>query len=48
MHPGPFIMGEEITQEVLTHPQCVIYQQVKNSVFARMAIIEKVMHAWNF
>jgi aspartate carbamoyltransferase catalytic subunit len=48
MHPGPYILGEEITSDVLTHPQCSINQQVKNSVFTRMAIIEKVMHAWNF
>jgi aspartate carbamoyltransferase catalytic subunit len=48
MHPGPFILGEEITQDVLVHPQCVIYQQVRNSVFARMSVIEKVMHAWNY
>jgi len=48
MHPGPFILGEEITSDVLSHSQCAIYEQVKNSVFARMSIIEKTMHAWNF
>jgi len=40
MHPGPFNLGVEITQDVLKDSRCRIYDQVKNSIFMRMAIID--------
>lgn len=43
MHPGPFNRGVEISDEVVEHPKSRIFQQMKNGVFARMAILEKMM-----
>lgn len=43
MHPGPFNRGVEIADEVVEHEKSRIFQQMKNGVFARMAILEKMM-----
>lgn len=42
MHPGPLNRGVEIDEKLLyDHPKNKILEQVKNGVFARMAILEK-------
>ncbi len=43
LHPGPFNRGVEISDEVVEHPQSRIFKQMANGVFARMAILEKVI-----
>ncbi len=39
MHPGPVNRGVEITQELADSEKSVILQQVRNGVFARMAVL---------
>lgn len=39
MHPGPMNRGVEITSEVADGSQSVIFEQVANGIFARMAIL---------
>lgn len=43
MHPGPLNRGVEIDSEIADGPQSCIWEQVKNGVFMRMAIIEKLL-----
>lgn len=43
MHPGPFNRGIEIADDVVEHKQSRIFEQMKNGVFTRMAILENVM-----
>lgn len=40
LHPGPFIRGLEISDEVVEHPQSRIFRQMGNGVYTRMAILE--------
>lgn len=40
MHPGPFNRGVEISDDVVEHARSRIFKQVKNGVYARMAILE--------
>lgn len=40
MHPGPVIRNVEISDEVANGPQSVIFQQVRNGVAVRMAILD--------
>jgi aspartate carbamoyltransferase catalytic subunit len=42
MHPGPLNRGVEIDSVIADGPQSCIWEQVKNGVFMRMAIIEKL------
>lgn len=42
-HPGPFNLGVEITQDVLDDPRCLIWEQVKNGLYTRMAIMAKIL-----
>lgn len=42
MHPGPINRGVEIDSEVADGPQSYILQQVRNGVYARMAIFERL------
>lgn len=44
MHPGPMNRGIEITSAVADGPQSVIFQQVSNGVFVRMAVLEYVLN----
>ncbi len=44
MHPGPMHIGVEISKEAIEDSRSRIYQQVKNGVFARMAILKEVFH----
>ncbi len=41
MHPGPINHTIEVTSEVVNSERSVVYQQVRNSVFVRMAIYLK-------
>jgi aspartate carbamoyltransferase catalytic subunit len=43
MHPGPMNRGIEIDSDVADGPQSVILEQVRNGVFARMAILEALV-----
>ena len=40
MHPGPVNRGIEIAAACVTHERSRIERQVRNGVFARMAILE--------
>jgi aspartate carbamoyltransferase catalytic subunit len=42
-HPGPANVGVEITLELMHSPYYMGYEQVKNSVFMRMAIIQAMI-----
>ncbi|MDI1352176.1 MAG: aspartate carbamoyltransferase catalytic subunit [bacterium] len=43
MHPGPLNRGVEIDSDVADGPQSFILEQVKNGVYARMAILEALI-----
>jgi aspartate carbamoyltransferase catalytic subunit len=43
LHPGPFNLGVEITEEVLQDPRCVIWKQVENGLYTRMAILKLLL-----
>jgi aspartate carbamoyltransferase catalytic subunit len=43
LHPGPFNRGVEIADSIVEHPKSRIFKQMKNGVFARMAILESVL-----
>lgn len=43
MHPGPMNRGVEIDSDVADGKQSCIWEQVKNGVFMRMAIIERLL-----
>ena len=40
MHPGPVNRGVEITPQLVTHERSRIEEQVRNGVYARMAVLE--------
>ncbi|MBT7609430.1 MAG: aspartate carbamoyltransferase catalytic subunit [Bacteriovoracaceae bacterium] len=42
-HPGPVNIGIEIDQEIINSPYYMGYEQVKNSIFMRMAIITTML-----
>lgn len=44
MHPAPVNRGVEIADSLVTSPQSRIVAQMQNGVFARMAILEAVIH----
>ena len=39
MHPGPFVPGVDLVDEILTDPRCMIHDQVTNGVFVRSVVI---------
>ncbi|HCU07562.1 MAG TPA: aspartate carbamoyltransferase, partial [Clostridiales bacterium] len=41
MHPAPFNRGVEIDDEVVEGARSRIFKQIRNGVFARMAVIER-------
>jgi aspartate carbamoyltransferase catalytic subunit len=43
MHPGPVNRGVEVDDEVVNSPQSYILEQVRNGVFMRMAILERLV-----
>lgn len=44
MHPGPMNRGVEIDSLVADGPQSVIFEQIQNGVFARMAIYQALLN----
>jgi len=44
MHPGPMNRELEITSELADSQQSVIWQQVENGVYARMAVLASLSH----
>ncbi|MBS9338126.1 aspartate carbamoyltransferase catalytic subunit [Fructobacillus sp. M2-14] len=45
MHPGPVNRGIEIESKLVDGPRSRIFKQMKNGVFARMALLTKVLQA---
>lgn len=43
LHPGPYNLGVEITQEVVDHPKSQILNQVQNGVWMRSAILNWIL-----
>ncbi|WP_155287224.1 aspartate carbamoyltransferase catalytic subunit [Lacticaseibacillus zhaodongensis] len=43
MHPGPINRGVELDSDLVANPQCMFAQQMRNGVFVRMALLERVM-----
>ncbi len=43
MHPGPFNLGVEITEDVLNDERVRIYNQAENGVYVRAALMEKLV-----
>lgn len=43
MHPGPFRRNIEIDEQVLQDPRCLIWKQVQNGVYIRMAIFDLLL-----
>ena len=43
MHPGPFVAGEDLNEEILDDPRCVIHDQVTNGVYIRAAVISEML-----
>lgn len=43
MHPGPINRGVELDSDLVSAPQCMFAQQMRNGVFIRMALLERVM-----
>jgi len=41
MHPAPFNRGVEIADEIVEGERSRIFKQMKNGVYARMAIMER-------
>lgn len=42
MHDMPAHPGEEISEDMLSHPSSVMYQQAENRMWAQMALMEKI------
>ncbi len=44
MHPMPIDTKHfnEIVPEVREHPRCIIFQQARNGLFIRMALLDKI------
>ncbi len=43
MHPGPFVAGEDLDEEILSDPRCAIHDQVTNGVYVRAAIMAEMV-----
>jgi aspartate carbamoyltransferase catalytic subunit len=46
MHPAPVNRGVEIADELVEHPRSKIFEQMKNGVWVRMAILERALGGW--
>lgn len=44
MHPGPYVFGVEIGQEVLQDPRNLILKQVENGVYVRAALLSILLN----
>lgn len=42
MHPGPYNLGVEITNDVLSDKRCKIDEQVNNGLYMRMAVLNEI------
>ena len=42
MHDMPAHPGEEVSEDMLSHPSSVVYQQAENRMWAQMALMEKI------
>ncbi len=43
LHPGPVHRNIDIDDEMLSDPRCKVLEQVRNGVFVRMAVLEKLI-----
>lgn len=43
MHPGPFVPEEDLSEEILRDPRCVIHEQVTNGVFIRAVLMAEML-----
>jgi aspartate carbamoyltransferase catalytic subunit len=43
LHPAPFHRGVEIADACIEHPRSKIFEQMKNGVFVRMAVLERAL-----
>ncbi len=43
MHPGPVMRNIDISDDVLSSPQSLVMEQVKNGVFVRMAVLKHLL-----
>ena len=43
MHPAPVNRDVEIASELVEAPKSVIFEQMKNGMFMRQAMIEKII-----
>lgn len=42
MHPGPYNLGVELTEDVLCDTRCKINEQVNNGLYMRMVVIDEI------
>ena len=47
MHPAPFNRGVEVASELIEHARSRIFMQIKNGVYARMAVLESILKGRN-
>ena len=45
MHDMPAHPGEEVSEDMLSHPSSVVYQQAENRMWAQMALMEKIVES---
>ncbi len=43
MHDMPAHLGEEVSEDMLSHPSSVVYQQAENRMWAQMALMEHIV-----
>ncbi len=43
MHDMPAHPGEEVSEDMMSHPSSVVYQQAENRMWAQMALMEKIV-----
>ena len=48
MHPAPINRGVEIHDDLVESPRSRIFQQMRNGVFARMAILKDALESKGF
>lgn len=45
MHDMPAHPGEEVSEDMLSHPSSVVYQQAENRMWAQMALMENIVES---
>ncbi len=43
MHPGPFVAGEDLSEEILSDSRCAIHDQVTNGVYIRASVMSGML-----